>query len=370
MIYFDHNATTPIDDRVVDVMLPYLRDFYGNPSSLYRMGRVVKSSIETAREQVAALVDTQAKQVIFTSGGTEANNLALKTVPADENIAVSSVEHPSIIDPATKNKLENNFSFIPVDSHGKVLPASIDALLKQSKIPALVSVMLANNENGVIQNVKEIANFLSDKQTLVHTDAIQAIGKIPVSFKDLGINLMSLSSHKIYGPKGCGALIIDKSVNIDPLFVGGGQENGWRSGTENVAAIVGFGKAAELASIELDQRTEYLLKLRNHLDQQLKTIPGLVIFSEQVERLPNTVQFGIKGIDGEMLLMQLDQKNIAVSSGSACSSGGGKASPVLLAMGVDNSLAKSAIRISLGKMNTIVEIKEFITILKTLVIKV
>lgn len=370
MIYFDHNATTPIDERVVEVMLPYLRDYYGNPSSLYRMGRVVKSSIETAREQVAALVDTQTKQIIFTSGGTEANNLALKTVSTNENIAISSVEHPSIIDPVTKNKLENNYSFIPVDNQGKVLLTSIDALLKQSEIPALVSVMLANNENGVIQNVKEIAKYFSDKQILVHTDAIQAIGKIPVSFKDLGVNLMSLSSHKIYGPKGCGALVIDKSVNIDPLLVGGGQENGWRSGTENVAAIVGFGKAAELASFELEQRTEHLLKMRSHLEQQLKTIPDLVIFSEQTERLPNTVQFGIKGMDGEMLLMQLDKKNIAVSSGSACSSGGGKASPVLLAMGVDYALAKSAIRISLGKMNTNVEINEFITILKTIVTKV
>jgi cysteine desulfurase len=369
MIYFDHNATTPIDERVVEVMLPYLRDYYGNPSSLYRIGRVVKSSIETAREQVAALVNIQTKQIIFTSGGTEANNLALKTVPAHKNIAISAVEHPSIIEPATKNKLQDKFSIIPVDRHGKVLPASIDALLKQPKIPALVSVMLANNENGVIQNVKEIAKYLSDKKILVHTDAIQAIGKIPVSFNDLGVNLMSLSSHKIYGPKGCGALIIDKSVNIDPLLVGGGQENGWRSGTENVAAIIGFGKAAELASIELEQRVGHLLKLRSHLEQQLKTIPGLTIFSEQIERLPNTVQFGINGMDGEMLLMQLDQKNIAVSSGSACSSGGGKASPVLIAMEVDKFLAKSAIRVSLGKMNTIVEIDKFITILKTLVTK-
>ncbi len=369
MIYFDHNATTPIDERVLDVMLPFLRDFYGNPSSLYRMGRVVKSSIETAREQVANLVNTQATQIIFTSGGTEANNLALKSVPTKACIAVSEVEHPSIIEPATKNKLENNSSFIPVDKNGKVLFASIEALLKQPEIPTLVSVMLANNENGVIQNVKEISKLLRNKQILVHTDAIQAIGKIPVSFPDLGVNLMSLSSHKIYGPKGCGALIIDKSVNIVPLLVGGGQENGCRSGTENVAAIVGFGKAAELASIELEQRTEHLLKLRNHLEQQLKAIPGLVIFSEQVERLPNTVQFGIKGMNGEMLLMQLDQKNIAVSSGSACSSGGGKASPVLQGMGVDNSLAKSAVRVSLGKMNTLVEIKEFITILKTLVTK-
>lgn len=365
MIYFDHNATTPVDKRVVEAMLPYLQAFYGNPSSLYRMGRVVRSAIETARKQVAALVDAQPAQIIFTSGGTEANNLALRAVSTGSRIAVSAIEHPSIIEPARKN----NCSLIPVDSHGLVQSSSVESLLQQSNAPSLVSIMLANNENGVIQDLKTVAQLLDDKKIIVHTDAVQAIGKIPVSFNDLGVNLMSLSGHKIYGSKGCGALVIDKHVEIDPMLVGGGQENGLRSGTENVAAIVGFGKAAELALIELEQRKEHLLKLRRLLEKGLKTIPGLVIFAEQVERLPNTVQFGMPGIDGEMLLMQLDQKNIAVSSGSACSSGGGKASPVLTAMGVDNSLAKSALRISLGKMNTAVEVEEFITILRSLVLK-
>lgn len=365
MIYFDHNATTPVDKRVVEAMLPYLHDFYGNPSSLYRMGRVVRSAIETAREQVAALVDAQPTQVIFTSGGTEANNLALMAVPTGSTMAISAIEHPSVFEPARKR----NCSLIPVDSHGLVQPSSVKSLLQQSNIPSLVSVMLANNENGVIQDLKTVAQLLDNKNIIVHTDAVQAIGKIPVSFRDLGVDLMTLSSHKIYGSKGCGALIIDKQVKIEPMLVGGGQENGLRSGTENVAAIVGFGKAAELALIELEQRNEHLLTLRSLLDKGLKTIPGLVVFSEQVERLPNTVQFGMPGIDGEMLLMQLDQKNIAVSSGSACSSGGGKASPVLTAMGIDKSLAKSALRISLGKMNTAIEVEEFITILRSIVLK-
>lgn len=370
MIYFDHNATTPLDGQVVEVMLPYLRAFYGNPSSLYRMGRIVKSAIDTAREQVAVLVNAKPAQIVFTSGGTEANNLALKTVPINTKVVISAIEHSSILEPATKNQKEgDDYSFIPVDNDGVILSSSFKAFTRLSNSAALVSVMLANNENGVIQDVKKIVHLIDNKKIIVHTDAIQAIGKIPVSFSELGVDLMSLSSHKIYGPKGCGALVVGNGVNINPILLGGGQENNFRSGTENVAAIVGFGKAAELASVELEQRTEHLVMLRKALEQQLKTISGLVIFSEQAERLPNTVQFGIEGIDGEMLLMQLDQKNIAVSSGSACSSGGGKISSVLIAMGVEHSLAKSAIRVSLGKMNTVDEVKEFVTVLKTIVIR-
>ncbi len=366
MIYFDHNATTPVDERVVAAMLPYLTTFYGNPSSLYRAGRVVRSAIDTAREQVAALVDAQPSQVIFTSGGTEANNLALNTVSMDSKIAVSAVEHPSIIEPA---KRYHHCIEIAVDNNGLVSLPSIEALFQQTNTPDFISVMMANNENGVIQDIASIADFLKTQQCIMHTDAVQAAGKIAVSFNRLGVDLMSLSSHKIYGPKGCGALVVDKQVSLDPLLVGGGQENNGRSGTENVAAIVGFGKAAELALLELEQRKAHCLSLRAQLEQAIKCISGCVIFAEKVERLPNTVQFGVKGLNGEMLLMQLDQKNIAVSSGSACASGGGKASAVLTAMAVDEKLAKSAIRVSLGKANTAAEIKQFISVLKSFVMK-
>ena len=367
MIYFDHNATTPIDERVVAVMLPYLKTFYGNPSSLYRAGRIVRSAIDTAREQVAALVDVAPGQIIFTSGGTEANNLALRAVPTGSKIAVSAIEHPSIIEAAIKNR-QNECVYISVDESGLVSFDVLEKLVLGSNSPALVSIMLANNESGVIQDIARVACFLKGKQIKLHTDAVQAVGKIPVYFSQLGVNLMSLSSHKIYGPKGCGALVIDKEIDLEPMLVGGGQERGWRSGTENVAAIVGFGKAAELALLELGQRAEHLITLRNRLERGLKEIPGLVIFSEQVERLPNTVFIGVRGVDGEMLLMQLDQKNIAVSSGSACASAGAKASPVLTAMGVDRQLAKSAIRISLGKDNTEEEVNEFNEVLKSIVI--
>lgn len=367
MIYFDHNATTPIDERVVEAMLPYIKTFYGNPSSLYKMGRIVRSAINTAREQVAALVEVSPAQIVFTSGGTEANNLALNSVNKPCSIAVSAIEHPSIIEPASQ--WGDSCHSLAVNRHGLVTLSSIEALFQQSVRPELVSVMVANNETGAIQDIQAIVDILRVQKVIMHTDAVQAVGKISVSFTQLGVDLMSLSSHKIYGPKGCGALVVGKNVAKNPQLIGGGQENGWRAGTENVSAIVGFGKAAELALLELDSRAEHCLRLRQLLEQELKTIPNVFIFSEQVKRLPNTVQFGVKGIDGEMLLMQLDQKNIAVSSGSACASGGGKASSVLTVMGIEDALAKSAIRVSLGKANTETEIKQFITVLKSFVTK-
>jgi len=227
--------------------------------------------------------------------------------------------------------------------------------------------MMANNETGVVQDLAANVRQWRELGIIVHTDAVQAVGKIPVSFKQLGVKMLSLSSHKIYGPKGCGALVIDKSIPITPLITGGGQEQDLRSGTENVAAIVGFGKAAELARDELVGRSNKLLELRMLLEAKLAVIPSLHIFAKNVNRLPNTVQFGIDGVDGEMLLMKLDKKNIAVSSGSACASGGSQPSPVLMAMGVNPTLAKSALRVSLGINNTEAEILKFTNILNDLV---
>ncbi len=367
MIYFDHNATTAVDDRVVEAMLPYLKTFYGNPSSLYKMGRIVRSAIDTAREQVSALVEVQPSQVLFTSGGTEANNLALNCVPKSASIATSDIEHPSISE--FSSQWGGRSQPVTVNGQGIVKLSVITELVQRSARPELVSVMMANNETGVIQDIAGITQLLKPEHILMHTDAVQAVGKIPVSFPRLGVDLMSLSSHKIYGPKGCGALVVSKTLPQTPLLIGGGQENGWRAGTENVAAIVGFGQAAELALLELESRSAYCLKLRQQLEVGLKSIPNVTLFSEQVERLPNTLQFSIKGLDGEMLLMQLDQKNIAVSSGSACASGGGKASAVLMAMGVDYQVAKGAIRVSFGKDNTAAEIEQFITVLKSFVMK-
>lgn len=365
MIYLDHNATTPIDERVLDAMLPFLTTFYGNPSSLYRPGRVVRSAIETAREQIASLVGAQPAQVIFTSGGTEANNLALATGRPDEGLAISAIEHPSIAEPARRMKTQGReLAIIDVDADGLISQEAIDRIIRRK--PGLASFMLANNETGVIQDVARHARQLREHGILIHTDAVQALGKIPVDFNRLGVHLMSLSSHKIYGPKGCGALVFEKGVEINPLLLGGGQEQDLRAGTENAAAIVGFGKAAELARVELAERGQNLLALRKLLEDGLTTIPGLTIFARQAPRLPNTVQFGIDGLDGEMLLMRLDQKNIAVSSGSACASGAREPSAVLTTMGVNPDLAKSAIRVSLGQSNTAADIDKFIELLKSL----
>lgn len=364
MIYFDHNATTPIDPRVVEVMLPYLHGLYGNPSSLYRLGRIARSAIDTAREQVAELVDAPPAQILFTSGGTEANAIAMATARG-RRLSISTIEHPAIFENAWRNVGQcSAMQLLPVNADGVFEPGMIDDSMSQPG--DFISLMLANNETGAIQNVADLVECLKGSCVIVHTDAVQALGKIPVSFRRLGVQLMSLSSHKIYGPKGCGALVWQADTTLQALQFGGDQEQGLRGGTENVAAIVGFGKAAELARMELQQRFTHLQGLQKRLEGQLKTIPGLVIFSGQVERLPNTVQFGIPGVNGEMLLMQLDQKGVAVSSGSACATGAEQISPVLAAMHVDVPLAKSAIRVSLGKDNTEQEVDRFVEVLKAL----
>lgn len=358
MLYFDHNATTPLDARVLEAMLPFLQDWYGNPSALYRLGRASRSAIATARAQVAALLGVQEEQVIFTSGGTEANNLALKQVRPGGRLVVSAVEHPSVMVPAQHLQQQGYLLDVAdVDAGGHLQQAALATRAWQTG--DLLSVQLANNETGVLQTITELAEQLRAKGVIVHCDAVQAVGKIPVKFSQTQADLLSISSHKIYGPKGCGALIVAPGMAIQPLIAGGGQEQDQRSGTENVPAIVGFGKAAELALAELTNRTQQLLALRTYLEQQLKTITGAVIFAEHSERLPNTVQWGMAGVDGEMLLMQLDRKGIAVSSGSACSSGAGEPSSVLTAMGVPALLAKSAIRISLGYQNTQADIDLF-----------
>lgn len=369
MIYFDHNATTPMDEGVLEAMQPFLTTFFANPSSLYRAGRIVRSAVETAREQVASLVSVQPSQIIFTSGGTEANNLALKGAVTGDylpRIAVSAVEHPSVLEPASwLGRHGGSSETIGVDAHGRIEKAEFELICSDKT--DLISVMLANNETGAVQEISQLSAKAHEHNILFHTDAVQAAGKIPVDFNRLGVDSMTLSSHKIYGPKGAGALVVDKRLELSPVISGGGQEHGLRAGTENVASIVGFGKAAELAESQIEQRGRHLLELRKRLETGLEMIQGLVIFARESSRLPNTVQFGIPGTDGEMLLMLLDTKGIAVSSGSACSSGGGEPSHVLIAMGVDESLARSAIRISLGQSNTASDVNKFLEILNSIV---
>ena len=369
MIYLDHNATTPLDARVLEAMLPYLKGPYANPSSQHRVGRAARDAVETARAQVAALVGAEPGEVIFTSGGTEANNLAVKGVAAGAakgRLLYSGVEHPCVLEPMKALAAQGwTVETIAVDGEGRV---DLDALGRQlrARDVRLVSCMVANNETGVVQDVARIAALAHGAEALLHADAVQAAGKIPMDFRQLGADLMSVSSHKIYGPKGAGALVVAAGIALEPLLHGGGQERGLRGGTENVAAIVGFGVAAELARAELESRHAHLLRLRERLEQQLAALPGLRIFGAGAPRLPNTVQFAVPGMHSATLLGLLDKKGFAVSSGSACASGTDEASHVLLAMGVPQELALCAIRVSFGKENVAADADRFVTALREL----
>jgi cysteine desulfurase len=363
--YLDHNASSPLDPRVLDVMLPYLRAC-GNASSVHTAGRAARAAIDRAREQVAALVNASPGQVIFTSGGTEANNLALKgSVPtpsfgeyAGGSIAIGATEHASLRGPALAlRRLGYRVNDILVDGAGRV---SLDALRSVlNPRTRLVSIMLANNETGVLQNIAALSGEVRAHGAIMHTDAVQATGKIAVDFSATGAQLMSLSAHKLNGPQGVGALIVDRSLELNPLLDGGGQEQGLRGGTENVAAIVGFGAAAELALSEMEQRRSAMLALRGRVERMLDGIPGVVIFAREADRLPNTVMFSVPGIDGEALVLSLDRAGFAVSSGSACASHRKGPSHVLLAMGIAPEVAQGSVRVSVGMGTTAADIDAF-----------
>lgn len=367
-VYFDNNATTQVDPRVLEAMLPYLSGPYGNASSLHRYGRAARDAVESARAQVAALVGAQSSEVIWTSGGTEANNLALKGVTdraKPSRILYGVTEHPAVIEAAESLKVRGwDVEPIAVDHEGVILWDEFAAQLRLAPVK-LVALMRANNETGVIQDIADAATLVHGAGAWLHMDAVQAVGKIPVDFAELGCDLMSVSSHKIYGPKGIGALVVSNEVELSPLHHGGAQERGLRGGTENVAAIVGFGVAAELAAQELAERSMRTMTLRERLEAGLKDIPGIEIFGAGAPlRLANTLQFALHGYDGEALLMQLDRKGIAVSSGSACASGKGEPSHVLIGMGITPEIAKGAIRVSFGKDNTEGEVDKFLATLR------
>ncbi len=366
-VYLDHNATTALDERVLQAMLPWLREEYGNPSSLHQPGRRARAALDTAREQVAALVNAHPSQVVFTSGGTEANNLALKGVAARRApglLALSAAEHASVMGPAQALARQGwQLEQVALDASGQLDADSLQRVLGSR--PALLALMMANNETGVLFDVAAAAPAAREAGTVVLCDAVQAAGKLAVDFAACGAHLMSLSAHKIYGPKGAGALIVDKALDVEPLLHGGGQEKGRRAGTENVAAIVGFGQAAELALAELQQRRTHMRELQRHLEQRLRAeMTKVVLFGAGAERLPNTTYFAIPGIDGETLLGTLDQTGMAVASGSACGSGDVDPSHVLLAMGVDRTLASGAIRVSLGKDTRREDVDAFVEQLK------
>ena len=372
-VYFDHNATTPLDPRVLDAMLPYLREQFGNASSRHEYGRAARRAIDEARQRVAYAVGAHPTEVVFTSGGSEANNLFLKGAAAclaPGTVAITAIEHPCVREPAKALQRAGwKLREIAVDENCRV--AGADFLAACAEKPALVSVMLANNETGVVQDVAALAGQAKPARAWFHTDAVQAFGKRRIDFRALnaaGVHALTLSAHKLGGPKGAGALVVDKRVELQPLIAGGGHERGLRSGTENVAAIVGFGLAAELATAQLDTRSRQLEALRTELEEGL-VAQGATVFACAAERLPNTSYFAFAGIDGETLVGKLDRAGFAVAAGAACSSANPEPSRVLLAMAVPSALARGAVRISLGVDNGAAQVGDFLAALNTTILQ-
>jgi len=369
-VYFDHNATTPLDDKVLEAMLPYLRERFGNASSRHELGTVARRAVDAARQQIGALVNAQPSQVIFVSGGTEGNNLFIKGAAGylkPTQVAVSAIEHPCVAKPAQELARQGwkvrTFAATP---DGQIDLADVGAALHEPT--GIVSVMLVNNESGVVLDVPAVAERARAVKAWMHTDAVQALGKIPVDFRALGVHAMTISAHKIYGPKGAAALVIDKRLQLRPIIHGGGHEQGLRSGTENVAAIVGFGAACELAAGRMQQLAQRLEAMRARLERGLHEM-GAVIFGADAPRVANTSYFALKGIMGETLVIELDKAGWAVAPGAACSSANPEPSATLLAMGVDPDLARGAVRFSLGAGNTMEQVEGFLRALKAVVFR-
>lgn len=356
-IYLDNASTTPIDPKVFSVMLPFLTEKYGNPSSLHKLGRINKTAIEEAREKIAEYIGSEAKEIFFTSGGTESDNLAIFGIArANKNngkhIIVSSIEHKAVLDSCRKLEKEGfEITYLGVDKNGIVSTKQLQASLRLDTI--LVSIMYANNEIGAIQPIKEISKIIKQSKVskpIFHTDACQAVGALPIKIADLGVDLLTISSSKIYGPKGVGCLYVNKNIKIEPIIFGGGQERGIRSGTENVVNIVGFAEAFVLSEDKRLLESKRLIKLRNYfIAKIIKKIKGVSLNGVLKNRLPNNINISISEVEGESLLLMLDNEGIACSTGSACSALDLSPSYVLLNIGIPLSLAHCSIRFSLGR---------------------
>lgn len=369
-IYFDHAATTPIDKRVREAMAPYETGSFGNPSSLHHAGHEAHAGVDEARADVASLVGAQPGEIVFTASGTEADNLAIRGVlerePAGAHLVVTAFEHPAVIE--TAKHLESRgveVAYLPVGGDGVVSPESLAAALRPNT--RLVSVMTANNVTGTIQPVRELAEVTRRHGALFHTDAVQAAGKVPLDVTRTPIDLLSLSAHKIHGPKGVGALYVRSGVDLQPIVFGGGQERGLRSATENVPGIVGFGRAAQIALMEMGAETARVVGLREKLFEGISaTIPNAYFIGDRYRRLPGHLCLGFAGQEGEAvkLLLKLDEMGIAVSSGSACSANhAGEPSYALTAMGLDPIRARGSLRITLGRGSSEEEVDRFLEVL-------
>lgn len=374
MIYLDYNATTPCDPRVVEAMLPFFREHFGNPSSLHRLGQAARQMVEKARSVIARSIGARDEEIVFTSGGTESNNLAIRGVAQalrkkGNHLVTSSIEHHAVLNVFRALEKEGFVvTYLPVDREGLVHPEDLKKALRPETI--LVSIMHANNETGVIEPVEELSRVVREHGAVFHTDAVQTVGKIPIWVDDLGVDLLSASAHKFYGPKGVGFLYIRKGTRLVPQILGGHHERGRRAGTENVPGIVGMAKALEIAQDEMHEEARRVGALRDRLEEELQArIPDIVIVSRGASRLYNTSLVLVEYVEGESLLLNLDFEGICVSSGSACTSSSLEPSHVLLACGYPHALAHGSIRFSLGKWTTEEEISRVVAVFPGIVEK-
>jgi cysteine desulfurase len=366
-LYFDNNATTQVAQEVLDSMLPYFRDYYGNPSSMHTFGGQVYRRIEEAREQVALLIGAEPDEIIFTSCGTESDNTAImsaiETNPAKKHIITTKVEHPAVLN-FCKNLGRKGYrvTYLPVDNKGKL---EIESFLRAIDDDlAIVSIMYANNETGVIFPIEKIGHILKERKVVFHTDAVQIVGKLPVNVKDLPVDMLTLSGHKIHAPKGIGALYVRKGTRFYPYIIGGHQENGRRAGTENVAFIIGLGKACEIAAKSIQKEINFVKKLRDKLEKGLlNNCPDASINGDRENRLPNTSNISFEFVEGEAVLLRLNEYGICASSGSACTSGSLEPSHVLRAMGVRNTAIHGSVRFSLSRYNQEEEVNKVIEVM-------
>jgi len=370
LIYLDNAASTPVHTEVLEEMIPFLQDQFGNPSSIHKYGRSALRAIQNARKQIAHLINAEPKEILITSGGTESNNTALfgmAHAKKGNHMIISSIEHDAILEPCKILEKEGfDITYIPVNDTGLVNPKDIENSI--SAETCLVSIMFANNEVGTIQPIQEISEICHQKNIVFHSDAVQAIGKVDLDVKKLGIDLLTLSSHKINGPKGVGAFYIRNGIEIQPYIYGGGQEHGMRSGTENVASIVGFGKACELAKENMQKNISHLQNLqRNLITKVMKEISHVTLNGHKEQRIPNNAHFTFLGVSGEDLIIKLDENGIAASTGSACSVHIQKESHVLKAMGFSHDQITGSLRLTVGILNTDSEIEKTVEILKIVV---
>jgi cysteine desulfurase len=366
-LYFDNNATTQVAQEVLDSMLPYFRDYYGNPSSMHTFGGQVYRRIEEAREQVALLIGAEPDEIIFTSCGTESDNTAImsaiETNPAKKHIITTKVEHPAVLN-FCKNLGRKGYrvTYLPVDNKGKLEIESFLRAIDDDLV--IVSIMYANNETGVIFPIEKIGHILKERKVVFHTDAVQIVGKLPVNVKDLPVDMLTLSGHKIHAPKGIGALYVRKGTRFYPYIIGGHQENGRRAGTENVAFIIGLGKACEIAAKSIQKEINFVKKLRDKLEKGLlNNCPDASINGDRENRLPNTSNISFAFVEGEAVLLRLNEYGICASSGSACTSGSLEPSHVLRAMGVRNTAIHGSVRFSLSRYNQEEEVNKVIEVM-------